>query len=132
MLPKPNCLWPPIFVGDIFNVVWMSEQVRMSGEYNFQKCKINVPSGLNISIWKKELANYHDKVIFDFLNYGCPIGYYSNVFPKTREGNHKRALDFYESIDKYITNEFLVGMHVFHISSIGIWCYGRPISFKSI
>ena len=109
VLPRPKCPWPPIFVGDIFNVVWMSEQVRMSGEYNFQKCKINVPSGLNICIWKKELANYHDKVIVDYLNYGWPIGYDSNVFCKTREGNHKSALDFYESIDKYITNELKYG-----------------------
>ena len=47
--------------------------VKKSGVYNYQGCKIPLPSNFNFEFLQKELAQYHNKQVIKFLKYGFPV-----------------------------------------------------------
>ena len=54
-------------------------------------CKREVLSKLNIDNWRHYLADYPDKEICDFLQYGWPINYTSQTEPDIPISNHSSA-----------------------------------------
>ena len=68
-------------------------------------CKIEVPSKLNIKKWRHYLADYPDKEICDFLQYGSPINYTSQTEPDIPIRNHSSACFYKQIIDDYVSLE---------------------------
>ena len=68
-------------------------------------CKIEVPSKLNINRWRHYLADYPDKEICDFLQYGWPINYTSQTEPDRPIRNHSSACFYKQIIDNYVSLE---------------------------
>ena len=66
-------------------------------------CKIEVPSKLNIDKWRHYLADYPDKEICDFLQYGWPINYTSQTEPAIPIRNHSSACFYKQIIDDYVS-----------------------------
>ena len=68
-------------------------------------CKIEMPSKLNIDKWCHYLADYPDKEICDFLQYGWPINYTSQTEPAIRICNHSFTCFYKQIIDDYVSLE---------------------------
>ncbi|CAH1277433.1 Hypp9627 [Branchiostoma lanceolatum] len=57
------------------NACRLHDIVLSSGQYNHRGLRVPVPSYLAIPVWRSALANYSDKVVCDFLEFGWPVGY---------------------------------------------------------
>ena len=79
--------------------------IKNSGVYNFQKCRIRVPSDLNIEQWRAYLLDYDDRMVVEFLEYGWPVNFVSDVLPVSDLRNHKGARDFGYAVDIFIESE---------------------------
>ena len=88
-------------------LVQLFEIVHSSGAPNFEGCRIPIPNNkLNISLWRDELIDYHDKIICDFLEFGFPLDFDKSVSLNTEERrNHKGARDHSDVISQYLNKE---------------------------
>ena len=68
-------------------------------------CKIKVPSKLNIDKWCHYLADYPNKEICNFLQYGWPINYTSQTEPNLPTHNHSFTCFYKQIIDDYVSLE---------------------------
>lgn len=105
----PVQLWPPTSPLDMAKQISIHTSIYQSDVPNFMGCRIPVSSGLNIPLWRSGLVDYHDSQVCDFLEFGWPIGYVKSDLPVTQVGNHKSALLYPESVDKYIAREVCCG-----------------------
>ena len=62
-------------------------------------------SRLNISYIRQKLLNYSDYQVFEFLEYGWPVGHNGSSFRSSSCRNHTTATDFPEQITKYLIKE---------------------------
>ena len=106
---QPKITWPPEFSFDLGQVIELHDKIVRSGKYNFQCERVPVRNNLNIEFWRKELSDYSDQIICDYLEFGWPVGYSRESLPVTKPKNHKSAIDFYECVDKYVSTEVKVG-----------------------
>ena len=75
-------------------------------QFNYQSSCIPVPSGLNISNWRRYLVNYDLSILCEYLQYGFPLNVdYENFQPITKVTNHASALKNPEAVDKYFADE---------------------------
>jgi hypothetical protein len=44
-------------------------------------CRIPVKSGINISFFRQNLLDYDDKIIYECLEFGVPIGFKGTLLP---------------------------------------------------
>ena len=62
-------------------------------------------SRLNISYIRQKILNYSDYEVFDFLEYGWPVGYNGSSFRSSSCRNHTGATDFPEQSTSYLIKE---------------------------
>ena len=55
--------------------------VFSSGQFNYTGLRIPVPSRLNIPVWRALLQDYEDRVIYEFSEFGWPLGYTNQTLP---------------------------------------------------
>ena len=80
--------------------------VKASGTYNYNCCRIRVPTELNIKNWRLLCANYHDQKLLDYLEYGFPLCIDRSNFQYNTSGdNHPSATNFPVDVDAYFTKE---------------------------
>ena len=80
--------------------------VRSSGTYNFAGARVELPhSKLNIDLFRHHLADYDDKVICQFLQFGFPLGLSEEVFLEPALKNHQSAYCYYSYIDSFLHKE---------------------------
>ena len=83
------------------------QQVMQSQQPNYVGCKMRVPSGFNVSVWRSRLleGNYKDMVVCELLDYGFPIGFDSVRLPEHTSKNHGGALGYAEHVDEFLRKE---------------------------
>ena len=87
-------------------IVGLFEMVQASGEPNFKKCRIPVKSDLNISVWRRRLREYSDKVVCEYLQFGFPLDFDTRKKLSDKERrNHKGAREYPDFMDKYLERE---------------------------
>jgi hypothetical protein len=66
-----------------------------------------VKSGINISFFRQNLLDYDDKIIYEFLEFGAPIGFKGTLLEddNTDIVNHKGAREFDDDVLKYLFKE---------------------------
>ena len=64
-----------------------------------------MPSDLNIEQWRAYLLDYDDRMVVEFLEYGWPVNFVSDVLPVSDLRNHKGARDFGYAVDIFIESE---------------------------
>ena len=86
-------------------LVALFEHVQASGKYNYQCCRIPI-SKLNMSVWRKRLSGFKDKVVCDYLEFGFPLDFDKSrkLFYDERR-NHKGAREYPDFIQKYLERE---------------------------
>lgn len=72
---------------------------------NFAGARIPIASGLKVQNWATLLRNYHDNELCQFLQFGWPLGYYSDIIPKSATANHPSALAYPDHIADFIQTE---------------------------
>jgi hypothetical protein len=69
-----------------------------------------VQSGINVQFFRDKLVDYHDNIIYEFLEFGAPVGYEGEfVGSEFITKNHKGATDFSKEIEKYLRKEASYG-----------------------
>lgn len=94
---------------EVSDIIRMHTLVHESGVHNFQKCKIVIPSRINVDYFRVMLAEYSDSIICDLLEFGCPIGYIGSTGCTTLTRNHKGAVEYEADIQKYLEKEASYG-----------------------
>lgn len=86
--------------------------IKRCGLPNFLGAKIPICSALNLNAWRLKLAQYHDKEICTFLEFGWPVGYHSITPPSSAEVNHPSATCHPTHISKFLETELSHGAMV--------------------
>ena len=99
------------------------KQVKDSGRYNFEGCKIPIPTAIRYDRLEAALGDNispKDKRVVDLLRYGMPIGCKPEFGIRTPQKNHFSAISFKDEIDAYmnksVENQAMLGP--FHESPI--------------
>ena len=103
--------------------------VISTGLPNYLGARLPVPSGLNIPRWRHLLANYHDTLLCDYLEFGWPVGYTAPYPPVSVGVNHKSAEDYPVQVREYIDKELSLGGIIgpFHAPPFAPWTYLSPL-----
>jgi len=76
-----------------------------SGNYNFALAQVPVKTSFNIDNWTKYLHDYDDFMIVQYLCYGWPINYQSDVLPHSTLKNHSSAIKNNLCLMDYLVEE---------------------------
>ena len=83
--------------------------VASSGQPNYLSVRLQVPSHLNMQMWRALLLTYPDNIIFDLLEFGWPVGYCGEAVPVFALRNHRGALNFPAAVEAYLSSEDHLG-----------------------
>ena len=124
--------WPTTVSGrwkDFMEFKVIYDEVRESALPNHIGARRPLTSGLNITMWRTMLDNYHDKQLIDYLEYGWPADYTAAAPPVSAKGNHRESLDHTIHIEKYIRKELECGALYgpFNELPFGPWTQVSPI-----
>ncbi len=101
-----------------------NRQIRASGTYNKDGCKIPVNTNFDVQFWNEKLINYHDKDITQFLRYGWPINHDGREPCQIECKNHRGATEFPEQMEACIQKEVNEGASIGPLDPL---CFGTPI-----
>ena len=87
------------------NIVQLHNVVYESGLPNYQGLRIPLETHWNVSYLRDVLKDYSDYEICDFIEFGFPISYLSDIKPESAMMNHKGAMEFPEAVDSFIETE---------------------------
>ena len=91
------------------NDILLHDEIFKSGRPNCALCCRPVESSLNISVWRKYIADYHDPKVVEFLEFGWPINYTRNFQPNPPVRCDNFCSKYQEDIDNYISKELTNG-----------------------
>ena len=106
---RSKLAWPPPPSLNNKLVINLQSLVRSSKSPNYVKCKIPVPTHLNIKKWSVLLKGDKDQTLIDHLKFGFPINYTSLSSPVVPLTNHRSAIQYSEAVDNYIRKELSAG-----------------------
>ena len=111
----------------------MHEKVRSSGMYNFQACKIPIPTVIRYDRIREALGNDispKEERVLKLLEFGMPIDCKSNYGVQKKQKNHYSAVSFKESINEYLVRNIqqkaILGP--FELSPINGLCFSPLMS----
>ena len=64
---------------------------------------------MNIPTWRELLQVYEDSAVWDFLEFGWPVGFMPTTLPVFDLRTHRGALLFSEQVTAYLTKETSLG-----------------------
>ena len=80
-----------------------------SGVNNYKQCKIQLPSKFDFDYLERELVNYGDKQVIEFLRYGFPVDYRPGFGSSEVQANHKGAMEFPQEVVSLLQKEVRQG-----------------------
>ena len=88
-----------------------------------------VQSNLNIEIWKKNLKDYYDRDICQYLLYGRPANFTGTRPPEPTYKNHASATLHASQLDKFIKKEVSLGAMIGPLDKAPLapWTQTSPI-----
>lgn len=98
-------VWPPMHSPKINSAVRLHDLVSRSGEYNYVGIRIPLNTTFDIPLWRELLANFADKNMIDYLEFGWPTGYSADTLPDSTFRNHPSALRYASACKEYISSE---------------------------
>ena len=79
--------------------------VVATGTYNYNHARARVPSGLCLPAWKKYLADYRDRQIVEYLEFGWPVNFKRGSPLASTHENHASARDHRDDVAFYVATE---------------------------
>ena len=93
-------------INSVERCIEIANIIRDTGVPNYKVARIPIISNLNVEAWEKELCDYPDKHLLQYIKFGFPLSIsHPNLLTNTKVANHHSALQYPEAIDKYIAKE---------------------------
>lgn len=104
-------------------------RIKATAKPNCFAARIPIDSNLVIPAWRHELAQYHDAILCDYLEFGWPLGYHSDVSPETTKKNHPSGEAHLPHISEFIAKELShrAVLGPFHQDPFEPWVRYSPI-----
>ena len=98
---KPHTLdMAPLFLHKI---------IKQSGNFNFIRAQITIPSRLKRDVWGTLLHDYCDKQLCSLIRFGFPLDFDRNISLKSHFENHFSAKAYTQDIEAYLQEEISQG-----------------------
>ena len=108
---------PPVDITSVDQCFHIAEIIAGTGCPNYAQARIQLISGLNIQEWEKELVDYPDKMLIEYLKFGFPYHYLLIAFT-TLIKNHHSALQYLSAVNDYLRKEMALGAIVDPVAKI--------------
>ena len=82
--------------------------VRNFEKPNYRGARIPI-SKFPMSVWAEKLANYDDRQLIEFLQFGWPVGYEGDGIPCLNLRNHPSSTNYQLHIENYLSKELSMG-----------------------
>lgn len=89
--------------------ILLHDSILLSRKPNYVYCHTPVHTDLNIPMWRKYSAGYHDSKVLDFLEFGWPINFTSDVLPNPPQRPGIFSMQYETDIENYIKQEIESG-----------------------
>ena len=89
--------------------IMANKRVRLSGQHNFEKERIQVNYNWNFELLSKHLKNYGDQDLINYLKYGWPLNMENTEELPHVPDNQKGAKENEAEIEAYIQKELAYG-----------------------
>ena len=100
----------PVLISDINQCVAIAKLIQRTGKPNYAAARIPLISDLNLEVWQKYLADYHDQYLFQYLKFGFSLSLSDmDELNDTSVINHASALQYPQSIEQYLDTECKAG-----------------------
>ena len=104
----PSC--SPFDMDNTNTYLKVADAVVKSGHHNYEGLRIPLSSGLNWDFLQKNMEEYHDKQLMDYIRFGFPLNINRDAQVENNTvKNHASARNFPEAISDYITIELMFG-----------------------
>ena len=88
-------------------------EIKQLEQFNFENCRIKLPSNFNCEFLRKELTGYSDAAVVDLIEFGFPVSHNGKTGSGEIPNNHKGATEFPQHLESLLQKE------VTHHSVIG-------------
>ena len=100
----------PVNMADPQEYLELASAVEASGVPNYKGLCVPLPSSFNLKYIEKEIQDYNDQILLDYLRFGFPLGINKNKDIKNNATeNHTSANQFPQAIEEYISAEINYG-----------------------
>ena len=100
----------PVNIADPREYLDLASAVEASGVPNYKGMRVPLPSSFNLKYIEKEIQDYNDQILLDYLRFGFPLGINKDRDIKNNATeNHTSAKQFPQAIDEYIGAEINYG-----------------------
>ena len=84
----------------------LHQEVRLWGTYNFAGARLDLPhSKLKSDVFREYLANYDDREVCQYIQYGFPLSLAQEIFLEPALKNHKSSYSYFTYIDSFLQKE---------------------------
>ena len=102
----------PVDIKNAKQCFHIAEVIASTGCPNYAQARIPLISGLNIQEWEKELVDYPDKMLIEYLRFGFPLSLSTpDSLHNTEVINHHSALQYLSAVNDYLRKEIALGGH---------------------
>ena len=107
--PTVYCNLPaqlPLDMNDPESYLRAVDLISASGLPNYKAARIPLPSAFDCEYLEKQMVDYHDKVVLDYIKFGFPLGIkqWSQIISNTSE-NHASAKAYPDEVSAFIHDE---------------------------
>ena len=99
-------VYPAAGVWSVADYCSANKAIRNSNCPNARGVRIPIPTSLNIGYLERNLVDYFDKEVIEFMKYGWPLSVDSYNVDSVVFSNHRSALDYSGQIDKWLKKAF--------------------------
>ena len=102
----------------------IAETIRQTGVPNYRGARIPIKLGLNLEAWERNLSNYPNRKLIQYLKFGFPLYIQSpDKLTNMDVKNHYTALQYPKEVASYLQEEKSVGAILGPFVSIALLLY---------
>ena len=97
---------PGIDTKDSEQYLKLAKTITESGVSNYRQVRVPIKSDLNIEAWRRQLYDYKDQVLLQYLEYGFPLSIKeSKSLTEQSIINHSSATQHHQAVSSYLAKE---------------------------
>ena len=109
----------PVHITNIDQCLNIASTIASTGLPNYPHARIPLTSGLNIQEWEKQLADYPDRMLLEYLKFGFPLSLSQlELLNNTSITNHHSALQYPAAVDDYLQKEISLGAIIVPVDQV--------------
>ena len=121
-VPKFSFIGPdraPVDIKSVEQCLHIAEVIANTGCPNYAQARIPLVSNLNIHEWEKELYDYPDRMLIEYLKFGFPLSLANpDNLHNIKVVNHHSAIQYPDAVNDYLHREIALGAIVGPVDDI--------------